>query len=141
MGKYVDEIVAYKIKEEFEKIEKEIANEETKKLVYDTLFNEPKVKIYNEITEEITPDLEKEISKNLEEKFKIEKNKKIANEIRNLLITGVIISFLIGVSVNQFSNLITNYNSMVVMLVCFLLIAFIFWYKVHKLVIEMTKEN
>ena len=65
MGKYVDEIVAYKIKEEFEKIEKEIANEETKKLVYDTLFNEPKVKIYNEITEEITPDLEKEISKNL----------------------------------------------------------------------------
>lgn len=141
MGKYVDEIVAYKIKEEFEKIEKGIANEETKKLVYDTLFNEPKVKIYNEITEEITPDLEKEISKNLEEKFKIEKNKKIANEIRNLLITGVIISFLIGVSVNQFSNLITNYNSMVVMLVCFLLIAFIFWYKVNKLVIEMTKEN
>lgn len=141
MGKYVDEIVAYKIKEEFEKIEKEIANEETKKLVYDTLFNEPKVKIYNEITEEITPDLEKEISKNLEEKFKIEKNKKIVNEIRNLLITGVIISFLIGVSVNQFSNLITNYNSMVVMLVCFLLIVFIFWYKVNKLVIEMTKEN
>ena len=141
MVKYVDEIVAYKIKEEFEKIEKEIANEETKKLVYDTLFNEPKVKIYNEITEEITPYLEKEISKNLEEKFKIEKNKKIANEIRNLLITGVIISFLIGVSVNQFSNLITNYNSMVVMLVCFLLIAFIFWYKVNKLVIEMTKEN
>ena len=141
MGKYVDEIVTYKIKEEFEKIEKGITNEETKKLVYDTLFKGTKVKIYNEITEEITPNLEEEISKNLEEKFKIEKNKKMANEIRNLLITGVIISFLIGVSVNQFSNLITNCNPKIIMSVCFLLIVIIFCCKLNKLVIEMTKEN
>lgn len=141
MGKYVDEIVDYKIKEEFENIKKNITDEESKQLVYNSFFKRAKDKIYNEIIEEITPNLEEEISKRIEEKFKIEKNKKMANEIRNLLITGVIISFLIGVSVNQYSSLITNYNPKVVMLVCFLLIVLIFWYKVNKLVIEMTKEN
>ena len=99
-----------------------------------------KNEIIEDVREEITPKLTKDLQEKIRLDFKTKQSKKMIKEIRSLLLIGVVISFLVGICVNQITKILNNSNPIIIFLGCFLLIAIIFFCRVNKLVSEMIEE-
>lgn len=136
MGKHLDKLINDQIKDKFE----EVSDEETKEQVKEYTFQKMKNEIIEDVREEIIPRLTEELQKKIQSDFKNKQSKKIIKEIKSLLIIGVVISFLVGICVNQVTKLLNDSNPIIVFLGCFLSIVIIFFYKVNKLVLEMIEE-
>jgi hypothetical protein len=136
MGKHLDKLINDQIKDKFE----EVSDKETKEQVKEYTFQKMKNEIIEDVREEITPKLTKELQKKIQLDFKTKQSKKAIKEIRSLLLIGVVISFLVGICVNQVTKFLDNLNPIIIFLGCLLLIVLIFWCRVNKLVSEMIEE-
>ncbi|MGP1428887.1 MAG: magnesium transporter [Fusobacterium sp.] len=136
MGKHLDKFINDQIKDKFE----EVSDEETKKEVKEYTFQKMKNEIIEDVREEITPKLTKDLQEKIRLDFKTKQSKKMIKEIRSLLLIGVVISFLVGICVNQITKILNNSNPIIIFLGCFLLIVIIFFCRVNKLVSEMIEE-
>lgn len=136
MGKHLDKLINDQIKDKFE----EVSDKETKEQVKEYTFQKMKNEIIEDVREEITPKLTKELQEKIQLDFKTKQSKKAIKEIRSLLLIGVVISFLVGICVNQVTKFLDNLNPTIIFLGCLLLIVLIFWCRVNKLVSEMIEE-
>ena len=136
MGKHLDKLINDQIKDKFE----EVSDEETKDQVKEYTFQKMKNEIIEDVREEITPKLTEELQKKIRLDFKTKQSKKMIKEIRSLLLIGVVVSFLVGICVNQVTKFLDDLNPMVIFLGCLLLIVIVFLCKVNKLVLEMIEE-
>ncbi|EHO77583.1 hypothetical protein HMPREF9942_01311 [Fusobacterium animalis F0419] len=136
MGKHLDKLINDQIKDKFE----EVSDEETKEQVKEYTFQKMKNEIIEDVREEITPKLTEELQKKIQLDFKTMQSKKIIKEIKSLLIIGVVISFLVGICVNQVTKFLNDSNPIIIFLGCSLTIVIMFLYKVNKLVLEMIEE-
>lgn len=136
MGKHLDKLINDQIKDKFE----EVSDKETKEQVKEYTFQKMKNEIIEDVREEITPKLTKELQEKIQLDFKTKQSKKAIKEIRSLLLIGVVISFLVGICVNQVTKFLDNLNPTIIFLGCLLLIVLIFLCRVNKLVSEMIEE-